>query len=90
MREEGSGARQVAPRFFLSWAQPAFRAPTQVSRPGRPPGSHAVPRIPRGPWALTRYPSSLLAQTRLDTWVQLPSESSVLGSGPASPREARL
>lgn len=78
------------------WLRAAsYRGPSQPSgfplspRPRRPPGSHAVPRIPRGPWALARYSRSLLAQTRLDTWVQLPSESSVLGSGPASPREAR-
>lgn len=87
MRDEGSGAGSSA---LLIVGPASLPGSNSVSRPGRPPGSHAVPRIPRGPWALARYPSSLLAQTRLDTWVQLPSESSVLGSGPASPREARL
>lgn len=58
MREEGSGARWLAPRFFLSWAQPAFRAPTQSQGRAVPlapmpsHGSHAAPGLSRG----TRVP----------------------------------
>lgn len=60
MSEEGSGARGVAPRF-LSWAQPAFQAPTQSQagpspwlpcRPADPTrslGSRAVPELPPCP-----------------------------------------